>query len=95
MDDPEDIPLLCHRCGATLTPGKGNFYMVRILAVADPSPPVIDEEDLDGDIQAEVDRLLEELRGTSEREAADQVFRRLTVHLCTPCYQQWIENPTG
>jgi hypothetical protein len=31
----------------------------------------------------------------SEREAMDQVFRRLTVFLCNRCYQDWIENPAG
>jgi hypothetical protein len=31
-------PLLCARCGVELTPGKGDFYVVRIEAVADPTP---------------------------------------------------------
>jgi hypothetical protein len=30
----------------------------------------------------------------SERELMDQVFRRLTIHLCGTCYRQWIEDPT-
>ncbi len=95
MADEEDIPLLCHRCGAPLAPGKGNFYVVRILAVADPHPPVLDEEDLERDLEEEMEELLDELDDVSEQEAADQVFRRLTIHLCTTCYEQWIENPAG
>jgi hypothetical protein len=25
----------------------------------------------------------------------DQVYRRLVLYLCAPCYRVWIENPTG
>ena len=31
----------------------------------------------------------------SERELLDQVHRRLVLHLCGPCYGQWIEDPVG
>ena len=27
--------------------------------------------------------------------AMDEVRRRLVLHLCGPCYRQWIEDPTG
>ena len=95
MEDDADLTLFCHRCGAQLTPGEGNFYLVRILAVADPSPPVIEEADLAGDIESEVDRLLAEMEQMSEQELADGVFRRLTIHLCAACYKEWIEDPAG
>ena len=89
------IPLLCHRCGAELTLGKGNFYVVRIEAFADPTPPDISADDLGLDLQEQMDRLIDELRDKSEQELMDQVYRKLTVQLCGRCYQQWIENPTG
>ena len=95
MDADEDIPIFCHRCAAQLTPGEGNFYVVRILAVADPYPPHFDDEDLQRDIEAEVDELLAEMHDMDEQELADQVFRRLTIHLCSKCYADWIENPAG
>ena len=95
MGAEDGTPLLCHRCGADLAPGAGNFYIVRIIAVADPTPPTITEADLETDIESEIQRLLDELRGLSEQEAADQVFRRLTVHLCARCFNEWIEDPTG
>ncbi len=95
MEADHDIPIFCHRCASQLTPGKGNFYVVRILAVADPYPPRFDEGDLQLDIESEVDELLGEMQGMSEEELADQVFRRLTIHLCTTCYTNWIENPAG
>jgi hypothetical protein len=33
--------------------------------------------------------------GVTAQEALDQVYRRLVIHLCGPCYRNWIENPTG
>jgi len=92
----EPTPLLCHRCGCDLKPGEGNFYVVRIEALADPTPPKITSEDLAANVSAEIDKLIEQMRGmSSERELMDQVYRRLTIHLCGACYKTWIENPTG
>jgi hypothetical protein len=31
----------------------------------------------------------------SGQEAMDQVYRRVTVYLCGPCYRRWIENPVA
>ena len=36
--DKSEAPLFCDRCSSELVPGKGNFYVVKIEAVADPSP---------------------------------------------------------
>ena len=38
MSKSED-PLLCARCGVELTPGKGDFYVVKIEAWADVDSP--------------------------------------------------------
>jgi hypothetical protein len=95
MSEPHEAHLLCHKCGAELTPGEGNFYVVRIEAFADPTPPSIPEDMSAEDLSAEIDRLIEEMRHMSERELMDQVYRRLTIHLCGGCYAGWIENPAG
>lgn len=87
--------LLCHRCSALLTPGEGNFYVVRIEAFADPSPPNLDSLDAEVDVETEWQRLLDQMRDLSEQELMDQVYRRMTLHLCGECYRQWIENPTA
>lgn len=92
-DSNDCLPLLCARCGAELTPGKGDFYVVRIEAVADPTPPEFSEDDLRRDPKAEIQRLLEEMRDLSPQEAMDQVYRRLVLYLCGTCYRQWIEDP--
>jgi RNase P subunit RPR2 len=95
MPDGTAHPVICNRCSAVLHPGQGDFYVVRIEAVADPTPPTFSEQDLQQDTAAEIDRLVEALRDMSEREALDQIFRRMTLHLCSRCYRQWIENPVG
>ena len=89
----DDLPLVCHQCGVELQPGQGSFYVVRIEAFADPTPPTISLEDLHRDIKAQIDQLVRELSALSDQELMDQVYRRLTIYLCTPCYRQWIENP--
>jgi len=95
MNEEPEFHLFCHRCGAELTPGDGNWYVVRIEAFADPSPPNFSESDLDGDLNAEFSRLIEQMKEMSRQELMDQVYRRLTVHLCAACYKEWIENPAG
>jgi hypothetical protein len=95
MSEPDQPSLLCGRCSAELTPGKGNFYVVRIEALADPTPPSLSEDDLKQDPRAEIERLIEQMRASSERELLDQVYRWLVVYLCGPCYRQWIEDPVG
>jgi len=87
-------PPLCHRCGVALTPGEGNFYVVRIEAFADPTPPDLDRLPEENPAE-EMERLIEQCRNLSEQELLDQVRRQLTVHLCGPCFRQWIEDPTG
>lgn len=85
--------LLCHRCSAMLTLGDGSFYVVRIEAFADPTPPTIDADGSPADIAAEWERLMDQMREMSEQELLDQVYRKLTLHLCAACYRRWIENP--
>ena len=103
MNDRDDSPMLCHRCGRDLVPGRGDWYVVRIEAFADPTPPALALEELDlppdadptAIINAEIEALIEQMKDTSERDMMDQVYRRLTMTLCGGCYRQWIENPAG
>jgi hypothetical protein len=95
--DRPDVPdrLWCARCAAELRPGAGDFFRVSIAAVADPWPPTLTEEDLARDVRTEIEQLLARLEGLSGQEALDQVYRRLSLELCGPCYRRWVENPTG
>ena len=78
-----------------LHPGSGAFFQITIEAVADPSPPVVPGDESPSVLRRRIDRLIEELRDVSEREAMDQVHRRLVIHLCNRCYRGWIENPAS
>ncbi|MBL1217825.1 MAG: hypothetical protein D8M59_10055 [Planctomycetes bacterium] len=92
-----DAPLFCLRCGKHLTPGSGDFYLVRIEGIADPWPPSISAEDL-ADVEhlaSEMQRLIEQSANLSEQELMDQVYRAETIFLCTPCFRTWIERPAA
>jgi hypothetical protein len=93
-NNSSDPPALCGRCGKDLVSGAVS-YVVRIEAFADPAPPDVTAEDLEQDLRGEIERLIRDLEGLSEREAMDQVHRRMVLHLCAPCYQVWIEDPAG
>jgi hypothetical protein len=94
-DTSDDAPIFCHRCGVQLFEGRGSMYIVRIEAFADPTPPVISDEKLNQDDGKQMEDLTRELSDLSAQELTDQVYRRLTLSLCTGCYKQWIENPTS
>jgi hypothetical protein len=86
---------ICRKCGALLTPGRGDFYVVEVEAYAENSPPVITAEDMAKDHRAEMEKIAEELAEMSPQEAMDGVHRRMTFFLCRGCFQRWIEEPVG
>lgn len=94
MSEPV-ITLLCARCTRELRPGTGDFFQVMIEAIADPSPPLLDENKSAAQLRHEIEALLRQLEGVSAQEAMDQIHRKLTIHLCNGCFRRWIENPTG
>jgi len=85
----EDAPILCARCVKELTPGRGEFYVVEIEAKADPTPPVLDDEDMTRDYKSEINALVAELENFTPQN------QRLTIHLFMSCYSAWIEKPAG
>src|SRR4051812_11897366 len=88
----DPTPVFCARCSTQLCPGSGGCYRVTIEAVADPAPQVLSEQEA-VDIRQQIEKLLARLQDVSEREALDEVHRRLVLYLCTPCYRNWIEDP--
>ena len=94
MADDDQVHLFCGKCSAELHPGRGDFYVVRIEAFADPSPPALEPDD-EFDIGAEIGEIVEQIQNMSEQELMDQVHRRMVLHLCRRCYLAWIEDPTG
>jgi hypothetical protein len=88
-------PVHCSRCGKAVEPGRGEYYLVDVRAVADPSPPVFTAEDLATDPAREIDRLLRRLRRMTREQLAHQVYRRRLFCLCNACYGAWIDDPFG
>ena len=96
MSTPETpAPLTCRRCAVPLRPGTGDLYQVTIEAVADPAPPVLSGDESAADLRRQIEQLLAGMEGVPEQELLKQVYQRLTLYLCGPCYRQWIKNPTG
>jgi hypothetical protein len=85
--------LLCKLCAREIHPGRGDYYLVRIDAVADPQPPIITQEDLDQDVAVEIERLIQRIKGMSGQQLEYQVNRRKAIYLCVSCFNRWIENP--
>jgi hypothetical protein len=71
VTDPAPPRPSCRRCGRDLQPGRGNLYVVSILAVADPSPPVYTEDDLALDVGREIFRLTAQLNSLDAQQAQD------------------------
>jgi hypothetical protein len=99
-NDPKDVEprpasLACSRCGVAVGLGRSECYLVEIRAVADPFPPVFNDDDLSRDAEKEIGRLLARLRKLTERQLMNQVYRRKLFCLCNACYAGWIENPMG
>ncbi len=63
--------------------------------MADPGAPVLAEEDFASDSRRAIEQLIQQMQELSQQEMMDQVFRRVIIFLCTPCYREWIENPAG
>ena len=89
--------MFCARCATELQPGVSDLYLVRIEAFADPSPPDLDKTTISSGrpVSEQIRGITDELGDTSEQELADQVHRRMTIHLCGPCYRRWIESPVS
>ncbi len=88
-----ETKLDCARCEKRLKGGRGQFYVVRIDTICDPTPPEITAEDMAEDPARQMERLIKEIEGKSEQELIDQVYQRKFLCLCTPCYRLWIKDP--
>ena len=86
--------LVCDRCSKPLVSGRGDFYLVRIDAVADPNAPEMEPLD-EHEIARRIDALLKQLAGMSHEEAMKQVIEHKMIYLCCACYRAWMANPVG
>jgi len=86
--------IICAKCNQLLQPGAGELYTITIEATSDPYPPHLPESDTD-EIRREIERILDQMQSQSDVELKNQVRRRLVLHLCVSCYNEWIESPVG
>ncbi len=83
------IPLCRDRCSQAVHPGQADFFVIRIEAFADPTPPEITEDDLQRDHRREIEKLIAAMQDLSEQQAMDQVYRRKNLILCNGCCDEW------
>jgi hypothetical protein len=94
MDRTADaVPTTCDRCGQAIHPGRGDCVAVGIVAVADPWPPIITEDELTADVGREIQLLIDRLSRRTERALEDDVVRRVAFTLCRACFSVWIADP--
>jgi hypothetical protein len=71
-------------------------YVVRIDVFADPQlPPMTAGEIAATDFDAELSKLMEQMKHMSADELLEAVHRRLEYRLCPPCQQRYLANPLG
>ena len=75
--------------------GRDECYLVEIRSVADPSPPVFTEADLERDTEQAIAGLLARLRTLSSRQLLEQVYLRQLHCLCAACHARWTDDPFG
>ncbi|MHC4820628.1 MAG: hypothetical protein ACYTDX_02770, partial [Planctomycetota bacterium] len=74
--------LSCDRCGKSLLIDEEVRYELKMQLVAAWDPPEIMPEDLEGDLQAEMRRLIEAASGRSERDLREEVAALRSFDLC-------------
>jgi hypothetical protein len=86
--------IVCDICGQSVAPHA--HYVVRIDVFADPSMPVLSDEELEEtNFDEKLAELVEQMKQLSADELQDQVHRRFEYRLCRVCQMRFIVNPLG
>lgn len=83
----------CDCCGKGLLIDEEVRYLVRIEVKAAYDPLELVREDLERDLRAEMDALVERMKGMSREEAANQVYREFRFDLCPGCQKEYVRRP--
>jgi hypothetical protein len=94
QSDSSENTLFCGRCSVPLFPGRGGFFKIKFTAVADPYPPILDDQDLK-ELQLKYRELLRKLDETSATVAMESVAVTRVFQLCNTCFKTWLECPSG
>ncbi len=85
--------LTCDICKCGLLIDSDVRYEVKIEVKCAYDPMEITDEDLARDSAAEMKRLMEQMKGMTEQEAMDQVYRAFRFDLCPRCQRAYITDP--
>lgn len=83
----------CDRCGKALLIDEEVRYLVRIEVKAAYDPLELVREDLERDLRAEMEALVERMQGMSREEAENQIYREFRFDLCPPCQREYVRRP--
>ena len=84
----------CDRCGKGLLLDEQVRYEARLEIKAAYDPMELMPEDL-AKAQEELHDLLEQLKGYSEKQAQDEVYRKFQFDLCPGCQKAVLAAPLG
>ena len=87
--------IVCDGCGEGLLIRENVRYELKMEGYAAYAPMEITHADLQKDLDAEVEDVLDELSQMDEESAQDQVHRRFAFDLCARCWQRFLANPLG
>jgi hypothetical protein len=84
----------CELCGTALE--RGELYVVRMDVLADPEMPPVSRGQLDAlDFDAEMNQLLEQMKGMTAEELQNQVHQRFEFRICPACRRKFVRDPLG
>jgi hypothetical protein len=86
--------LTCDRCGNGLLLDAPVRYEVRIEVKSAYDPLEITSEDL-ADASKKLREAVDAVRGLTEQEAMDEVYREFRFDLCRTCQKQFLKAPLG
>lgn len=87
------LGLICDACGATLLLDADVRYILHIRGFAAYDPLEITKEDLEGDLEKEARRLLEQMALEDPDSLQDDVFKEFQFDLCPRCWRRYRSDP--
>lgn len=80
--------IVCDRCDDELLVESDVRYVMKVDVQAAYDPMELTREDLQQDFQAEFEKILRQLEGSSKRELNDQVHYQAKLDLCPRCQRE-------
>ena len=85
----------CDMCGCRLSANDPGRYIVKMEVYGAAGPIEFNQADLDRDLQAEMQTVLDELTQADPDVIEDQTYRCFRFDLCVKCHRRLLRNPLG